>query len=124
MHVIFEYDLFLKAAIIFLKNKLEIFIQSIQTRNTINISKFLFNYSLYTFCALCNKSKGIFWNLAASGLNSGFSINCKNKLHNLFLNPIKHLISYKSNYYLPGCLLLFLYLTYQLLYQSNLQFPL
>lgn len=35
----------------------------------------------------CNSSLGTFWNLAASGLNSGVSMNCKNKFESLFLRP-------------------------------------
>ena len=37
----------------------------------------------------CNNSLGTFWNLAASGLNSGVSINYRNKFDSLFLNPSK-----------------------------------
>lgn len=40
-------------------------------------------------CVCCSSSLGTFWNLAASGLNSGVSINCKNRFDSLFLSPSK-----------------------------------
>lgn len=35
----------------------------------------------------CKSSRGTFWNLAASGLNSGVSINCRNRFDSLSRKP-------------------------------------
>lgn len=44
-------------------------------------------HSNITACVCWSSSLGTFWNLAASGLNSGVSINCKNKFDKRSLKP-------------------------------------